>query len=142
MRSILLLAALTLTAASLAEACTVAVASGRCTPDGRPLLWKHRDTDELQNALVYGEGERYPFIGLVDTRGPLRDGIWIGANSAGFAIMNSASTNLITAQDTVAVKDREGTLMRLAPGRCATVEEFEALLGELPNRSASRRTSG
>ena len=81
---------------------------------------------------MYGEGERYPFIGLVDTRGPLRDGIWIGANSAGFAIMNSASTNLITAQDTVAVKDREGTLMRLALGRCATVEEFEALLGELP----------
>ena len=130
MKSLRLLALVILAAASIAEACTVAVVSGKCTPDGRPLLWKHRDTDELQNALQFFKGERYSFIGLVDTRGPMRDGVWIGANSAGFAIMNSNSYNLV-GQDTVSVKDREGILMRLALGRCATVDEFEALLREL-----------
>jgi hypothetical protein len=27
--------------------CTVAVVSGKATPDGRPLLWKNRDTSSL-----------------------------------------------------------------------------------------------
>lgn len=27
------------------SACTSAVISGKVTPDGRPLLWKNRDTD-------------------------------------------------------------------------------------------------
>ena len=27
--------------------CTSAVVSGRVTPDGRPLLWKHRDASDL-----------------------------------------------------------------------------------------------
>ena len=29
--------------------CTSAVVSGRVTPDGRPLLWKHRDASDLNN---------------------------------------------------------------------------------------------
>ena len=30
-------------------ACSSVVISGKVTPDGRPLLWKHRDSDYLQN---------------------------------------------------------------------------------------------
>ena len=31
------------------QACTSAVVSGKVTPDGRPLLWKNRDTDFMRN---------------------------------------------------------------------------------------------
>ena len=33
--------------------CTTAIVSGRLTADGRPLLWKNRDTDDLDNILKY-----------------------------------------------------------------------------------------
>ena len=45
-----LLAALT---AEPVLACTSAVVSGKVTPDGRPLLWKNRDTDYLRNHVAY-----------------------------------------------------------------------------------------
>lgn len=44
-----LLAALT---AEPVLACTSAVVSGKVTPDGRPLLWKNRDTDYLRNQVT------------------------------------------------------------------------------------------
>jgi len=116
---------------SLLDACTIAVVSGRFTRDGRPLLWKHRDTGQLQNALLYFNTGKYPFVGLIDASDSLRQAVWVGCNSAGFAIMNSQSYNLIL-KDTVALKDQEGIVMKLALERCATLEEFEALLRELP----------
>ena len=48
-------------------ACTSAVVSGRATPDGRPLLWKHRDTDFLKNHVEYVKGEKYDFIAVVNS---------------------------------------------------------------------------
>ena len=42
-----------------ALACTSAVVSGRATPDGRPLLWKHRDTDFLKNHVEFVRGEKF-----------------------------------------------------------------------------------
>ena len=32
---------------------TSAVVSGKVTPDGRPLLWKNRDTDFMRNHIDY-----------------------------------------------------------------------------------------
>ena len=49
-----LLAAFTL--AEPAKACTSAVVSGKATPDGRPLLWKNRDTGYLRNHVAYVKG--------------------------------------------------------------------------------------
>ena len=49
MKNILLLFCLLAGAVLPAWACTSAVVSGKATPDGRPLLWKHRDTDFLKN---------------------------------------------------------------------------------------------
>ena len=54
-----LLAALTLAEPVLA--CTSAVVSGKVTLDGRPLLWKNRDTDYLRNHVAYVKGEKYDF---------------------------------------------------------------------------------
>lgn len=50
------------------RACTSAVISGKATADGRPLLWKNRDTDHLQNSVKYFAGGRYAFIGIVNSR--------------------------------------------------------------------------
>lgn len=113
------------------DACTVAVVSGRCTRDGRPLLWKHRDTGQLQNALLYFNTGKYPFVGLIDASDSLRQAVWFGCNSTGFAIMNSQSYNLVL-KDTIDLKDQEGVIMKLALERCATLADFEALLSELP----------
>ena len=48
--------------------CTSAVVSGRVTPDGRPLLWKHRDASDLNNRIVHfeAEGGTLEFVGLVN----------------------------------------------------------------------------
>ncbi len=40
-------------------ACTTAIISGKFTPDGRPLLFKHRDTSFKQNKLMYFNDGKY-----------------------------------------------------------------------------------
>ncbi|MBN1271421.1 MAG: hypothetical protein JXB26_04050 [Candidatus Aminicenantes bacterium] len=107
--------------------CTVAVVSGKATADGRPLLWKNRDTNTIPNKLVYVQGEKYAFIGLVDAWDKNVMSIWSGINSAGFAIMNSASGDLADGETGMM---NNGTFMRLAIGTCASVEDFERLLQE------------
>ena len=77
-------------------ACTTAIISGRFTPDGRPLLWKNRDTDDLDNKLMYFTDGRYDYIGLVNSKDTIGEEVWTGMNTSGFAIMNSASYNLTT----------------------------------------------
>jgi len=113
-----------LVAFTAARCCTTAVISGRGTPDGRPLLYKHRDTGTLENVMVYDESGRYSFIGLANAGD--RSQIWAGSNSSGFAIMNSASYNLNA--DTSSFRDQEGEVMKLALQSCASLEDFETLL--------------
>jgi len=112
-------------------ACTTAIISGKYTTDGRPLLLKHRDADEVQNKLMFFNDGKYKYIGLVNSSDSLGEEIWAGYNSAGFAIMNSASYNL-NIDDSTGLKDREGFIMKQALQRCATAEEFELLLSSLP----------
>ena len=50
MKKFILTLCVVLTVAS-AWACTSAIVSGKLTPDGRPLLWKHRDTGEENNKV-------------------------------------------------------------------------------------------
>lgn len=115
-----------------AEACTAAVVSGKATPDGRPMIWKHRDSDHPQNAIRYFSDGKYASIGLVNSADKAGEEIWAGYNSAGFAIINTASYNLQAEDDTVKLKDREGIVMRQALRQCATVEEFEEFLKKAP----------
>jgi len=111
--------------------CTTAVISGKFTADGRPLLFKHRDTSTLQNKLMYFSDGKFDYIGVVNSTDKNGKSVWAGLNSAGFAIMNSASYNL-NLHDTTSVKDREGRLMKMALQVCATVDDFEAFLDTLP----------
>lgn len=111
--------------------CTTAVVSGKATADGRPLLLKNRDTGELQNRLVYFFDGKYKFIGLVNSPDKNNEEVWVGFNDAGFGIMNSASYNLKSSDDTTSISDLEGKIMKLALQKCATVEDFENLLKDL-----------
>jgi hypothetical protein len=113
------------------NACTTALISGKYTVDGRPLLFKHRDSDYMQNKLMFFSDGKYKYIGLVNTPDTLGREVWGGCNSAGFAIINSASYNL-KGNDTTKLADREGIIMKLALQNCATVDEFEKLLNDLP----------
>ena len=110
-------------------ACTSAIITGNLTKDGKPLLWKHRDTGELNNRIEYFKGPKYTFLALVNS--PDSGGIaWTGTNNVGFSIMNTASYNLRDANDGVDDKemDREGELMFKALGECRTIEDFEKFL--------------
>lgn len=108
--------------------CTSVIISGRLTKDGRPLMWKHRDTGEENNRVAYFTGKRYSFIGLVNS--PDSSGVvWIGTNSAGFSIMNTASYNL--KNDNIQEMDMEGVLMYNALSECSSVDEFEKYLKNL-----------
>ncbi len=66
----------------------------------------------------------------MNARDSLGNEVWIGMNSAGFAIMNTASYNLNT-NDTTQAKDKEGFVIKLALQQCATVDDFETLLKKL-----------
>ncbi len=111
--------------------CTTAIITGKCTVDGRPILWKHRDAGWNNNKLVFFKEGKYDFIGLVNSEDTKGESVWAGCNSTGFSIMNSASYNLIE-DDSIKFVDQEGIIMKLALQQCSTVDEFEELLKSLP----------
>ncbi|MFA9371494.1 MAG: carcinine hydrolase/isopenicillin-N N-acyltransferase family protein [Labilibaculum antarcticum] len=108
-------------------ACTTAVISGKYTKDGRPMIWKVRDTESFENKLKYFTDGKFPYIGMINSNDEKGEQVWGGSNSVGFAIMNSASFN-VNLTDTTSFKDQEGYFMKLALQTCANLEEFEQLL--------------
>ena len=129
--SLSILLSLCLLTAIESDACTSAIFTGKSTPDGRPLLWKHRDTGELNNRMEYfpaGNGRKFGFLGLVNSN--VQDGeVWTGTNEAGFSIMNTASYNLQS--ESADFEDQEGVLMYQALGSCKTLKDFEKLLDKM-----------
>lgn len=115
-------------------ACTSAVISGKITQDGRPLLWKNRDSGFEQNAVKYFKGGKYPFIGVVNNvQNPTE--VWIGTNSAGFSVMNTQSYNLVEVKPGEERGDANGRVMKRALEVCATVEDFCHFLDTLSKPS-------
>lgn len=113
------------------NACTSAIIIGKATADGRPLMWKHRDTSSDNNRVVYSSKGKYAYIGLVNSEDVQHNEIWSGTNSAGFCIMNTASYNLKDLDDKTKEADAEGLLMRMALECCATLADFEHFLDTL-----------
>lgn len=113
-------------------ACTSAIISGKVTKNGRPLIWKHRDTGAEQNfiARVEPKDGNHGFVALYNGGDSLLESAWMGMNDAGFAIMNTASYNLMP--DTAKLQDQEGIVMRHALEKCRTLKDFEELLAALP----------
>lgn len=107
------------------QPCTVAVVSGKATPDGRPLLWKNRDTNILDNKVVYFSTGKYRFLGVINVNDRHAGNVWQGLNSRGFALMNSLSSDLASRSQGYL---GNGSFIKKALGECANVNEFEQLL--------------
>ena len=96
----LLTTLLLLLATTQAIACTTAVLSGRFTKNGRPMIWKLRDTEAYDNHMQRFESPLGYYVGLVNDSDTLGLQVWGGHNSHGFAIMivpPSMSTTAILA---------------------------------------------
>jgi hypothetical protein len=140
--SVVLLAVLTLgiglATASVPSAvnengCTIGVAAGTSTADGRPLLWKTRDEHyEPDNGMHYETSSPLHYISVINAGEPWH--AWMGVNEKGFAILNSTSYDLPPGF----LGLTNGALMELALGTCATVAQFQALLDS--TNVTSRRT--
>lgn len=122
--------------ATPALACTAAVILGSATIDGRPLLWKNRDTGTRDNEIVrFAPREidgktTLAFVAVTNAGSTLP---WGGLNEAGFAIINTLTKDM-------AGEGRgpgNGSFMREALRWCRTVEDFEAQL----ERTAGRRST-
>ncbi|MFT4073120.1 MAG: carcinine hydrolase/isopenicillin-N N-acyltransferase family protein [Dysgonamonadaceae bacterium] len=114
-----------------ADACTSFIVSGKATKDGRPILFKNRDTNDLNNYLHYFKGSKYDYIGDVNVN-PKSPGVWFGYNTAGFAIMNTAAYNLNGFNDKNDENGQDGVVMQLALAQCTSLKDFENLLDSLP----------
>lgn len=108
------------------EECTAGVASGLATTDGRPLLWKTRDAAATDNEVIWNTSGEYHFVSVINAGDPSSS--WMGVNDQGFAIINTLSSDLT--METEGLRLHNGSFMVHALQRCATVEEFEALLEE------------
>ena len=110
-------------------ACTAAIFTGKVTPDGRPLMWKHRDNDVDNVCVEYIKGAKYNFIALMNS-GRKTKYAWGGTNEAGFSIMNTASYNLnYDVKYDKKFPDGENVMYR-ALSTCATLADFEKMLTE------------
>lgn len=112
-------------------ACTTFIISGKYTVDGKPILFKNRDTKEMNNAVHLFQDGKYKYMGVVNANEESwNHSVWGGYNEKGFAIINSAAyTNNIG--DTVKIKDQDGVVMKKALMNCASVEDFQNLLDTL-----------
>lgn len=126
-------AAAMLLSEGVGNSCTSVIISGKVTPDGRPIMWKNRDTSTEENVLMQYPAENgcYSYMGIVDAGlKTTRKSIWIGTNSQGFSIMNTVSYNIAPAEDS-GLSGANGTLMARALKVCADMDDFEHFLDTL-----------
>ena len=114
-------------------ACTSAIIAAKNTVNGRPLLWKHRDTGEENNKVerTPAKDGNYEYVALYNASDKECKEAWMGYNSEGFAIMNTASYNL--KDDNISSKkmDKEGVFMKRALEVCSSVADFKHFLDTL-----------
>lgn len=109
-------------------ACTMAVISGNVTSDGRPVLWKNRDTKAHNNEIkFFNDGiQNDGYVGIVDgdtadiSVGYEYSNVRAGLNSHGFALCNTQVMN----------KKNLCRFQKQALRRCKTVDEFRDYITE------------
>ena len=104
------------------EECTIGVASGAATPDGRPMVWKTRDNSTApNNKIKYVTSYTYDYV-CVGTANSTNVP-WMGVNEKGLAIVNSMIYDLPGGSG-----PGNGVTMAYALAYCSTIEEFQAHL--------------
>lgn len=118
-----------------AYACTTAIVGPNASESGKPMIWKQRDTDNPSNVMVHipATKETMAYTALFNAGDIDRLNVYGGQNESGFAILNNLSYNLASSK----YAPRNGMVMRLALERCTTVDEFEIMLREMPQRLCS-----
>jgi hypothetical protein len=111
-----------------AEECSTAIIGSPASVDGRPILWKNRDTDTLHNKVVYVDETPHAYLGVVDADDASGRRVFTGLNAAGFAIMNTVAYNLPAKSGEA--RDFEGAIMADALRRCRSVADFAAYLND------------
>lgn len=111
-------------------ACTSAIISGKLTASGRPIIWKHRDSDEEKNIVIYETKTKYKYVGIANAIDTVGNQIWMGVNECGLAIINTASYNLEVCSLCNGKVDEEGYFMRNILANCKNIKEFEKYLEE------------
>jgi len=103
------------------DACTIGIASGSVTENGKPLIWKTRDrASRPHNQVYYNTNFEINFVSVVDTTETI---CWMGLNDQGFAVLNSAAYDLDETRD-----NNHGYMMQHALGNFSTIQEFENYL--------------
>lgn len=117
-----------------ALACTSAIVAADANPSGRPILWKHRDTSNVDNKVEYvpAVDGSFGYVALFNAADAGLREAWMGMNDAGFAVMNTASYNIKDDKVPAKKMDKEGILMTNALRTCRTVDDFRQLLDEYP----------
>ncbi|MBQ4450528.1 MAG: acyl-CoA--6-aminopenicillanic acid acyl-transferase [Prevotella sp.] len=138
LKYLLLMSAALLWGAVYSNACTSIIVSGKVTPDGRPYIFKNRDTHDQNNLAIQLQGSRYRFIAIVAAKDSLYKSVWSGHNEVGFAIANTAAYNLngkhVPGKPRPQGDENDGSLMRKALETCRTLADFEQLLDSIKAR--------
>ena len=116
------------------EECTVGVAVGKATIDGRPLLWKNRDSRDRNNSIHEFKRSILSFVGVIKSGDTNK--VWMGMNTAGFAIMNSSSKDLEGKESS-----ENGFYMKKALEQCRSIDDFEKLLRESNAKGRKTRSN-
>ena len=116
----------------VSDACTSVIVSGKYTEDGRPLMWKNRDSGGGQNMMMYIKGKKYDFVGVVAPGVTKPKSIWGGVNSQGLCIMNTMSYNVNIRPAGGKTSSGNGNIQYDALANCKDMAEFEKFLAALP----------
>ncbi len=113
---------ITLAIPAILYSCTIGLALGSATSDGRPIVFKNRDITSwnLEFRVDTPSGE-HAYV-----RNSYRSSstAWMGANEVGFAIVQSAAYNVSGWGSGLG----NGSMMNYALENCETVDDFEAIL--------------
>ena len=133
-KAVLVLSLFLLADTIVANACTSVIISGRITEDGRPIMWKNRDSgDPGQNMMMFIKGKKYDFVGIVNADITKPKAVWGGVNSQGLCIMNTLSYNVDIRPAEDKASSGNGLIQFEALSNCRDMAEFEELLASLPH---------
>ncbi|MCK5832798.1 T9SS type A sorting domain-containing protein [bacterium] len=113
--------------------CTIGVASGSVTCDGRPLAFKTRDTSSW--SLEYKVQTPSGYYAYAGNTSVGSSGVWFGLSEAGFGITQSAAYNLSGGWSGLT----NSSMMNYSLELCSTVDDFEDIL--ISTNSSGRSTA-